>query len=79
MLQTGEKGGATRQAITKAQIEEFMVFSQIFGLKPIIAVRFNREGLFFLNPKVLKESGKFWKVNLEIARKKGKRFGQMFC
>jgi len=64
--------------ITKSQIEEFMIFSEIFKLKPIIAVRFNRVGWFFLNPKDLRDAGKNWVVNLEMARKKGKRFAQMF-
>src|SRR3989338_10865054 len=36
--------------ITKKQIEEFLVFSEIFGLEPVIAVRFNREGWFFIHP-----------------------------
>lgn len=64
--------------ITKKQVEDFIIFSQIFGLKPVIAVRFNREGWFFLNPKYLEDSGKYWKISLEKARKKGKRFGQAF-
>ncbi|MBU1136335.1 MAG: Holliday junction resolvase Hjc [Nanoarchaeota archaeon] len=64
--------------ITKEQIEEFIIFSEIFGLKPIIAIRFNREGWFFLKPQVLRQSGKYFSINLEQARKKGKRFSQMF-
>jgi len=64
--------------ITKEQINRFMIFSQIFGLKPVIAVRFNRFGWFFLNPKDMKDSGKHWVVNLDIATKKGKRFSQYF-
>ncbi len=64
--------------IDKKQIEEFLIFSEIFGLKPIVAVRFNRHGWFFLKPKHLEDSGKFWKISLDKARKKGKRFGQMF-
>ena len=64
--------------ISKKQVEEFIVFSQIFGLKPVIAVRFNREGWFFLKPENLENSGKNWCVSLDLARKKGKRFGQAF-
>src|SRR3989344_6555607 len=44
--------------ITKKQIEEFMIFSEIFGLNPVVAVRFNREGWFFIHPKNLEDSGK---------------------
>lgn len=64
--------------IAKAQIENFMIFSNIFGLKPVIALRFNRLGWFFINPKELEDSGKHYVVTLEIARKKGKRFSQFF-
>jgi Holliday junction resolvase len=64
--------------ISKEQINDFMVFSEIFKLKPVIAVKFNREGWFFLNPRHLEDAGKNWKITLERARKKGKRFGQAF-
>jgi len=64
--------------ISKEQINKFIVFSEMFGLKPVIAVRFNRLGWFFLNPRHMKESGKNFVVNLDIARKKGKKFGQFF-
>ena len=64
--------------ITKEQIEDFIIFSSIFGLKPVVAVRFNREGWFFINPKQMQDSGKNWVITLETARKKGKRFSQFF-
>lgn len=64
--------------ISKKQIEEFMIFSEVFDLVPVIAVRFNREGWFFLHPQQLQNSGKNFAVSLELAREKGKRFGQMF-
>lgn len=64
--------------ISKEQVEKFIIFSQIFGLKPIIAVRFNRVGWFFLNPKDMKDCGKNWVISLGTARKKGKKFSQAF-
>jgi len=64
--------------ITKEQIENFLIFSEIFGLKPIIALRVNREGWFFFSPKVLEDSGKNWVLNLTQVRKKAKRFAQTF-
>lgn len=64
--------------ISKDQINRFIVFSEIFGLKPVIALRFNREGWFFLNPKLLRDSGSNWVITLEEAKKKGKRFAQFF-
>lgn len=88
-LIAGKKGGrkysvevkaskAPTKYITKQQIEEFVVFSDIFGLVPVVAIRFNREGWFFLAPKKLRDSGKNWVITLEEAKKVGKRFGQFF-
>jgi Holliday junction resolvase len=64
--------------ISKEQIEEFMIFSEIFGLKPVVALRFNREGWLFIHPKNLRDSGKYWVITLEEAKKQGKKFSQFF-
>lgn len=64
--------------ISKDQIDQFIVFSEIFGLTPVVALRFNREGWFFIRPNQLKDSGKNWVITLEDAKKEGKRFSQFF-
>jgi Holliday junction resolvase len=64
--------------ITKKQIEEFVLFTSVMGLKPAIAARFNREGWYFLKPNDLIDSGGNWVVSKQQAVKKGKRFGQFF-
>jgi len=64
--------------ITKDQINRFIVFSEIFGLQPVVALRFNREGWFFIKPNLLRDSGKNWVVSLKDCKKKGKRFSQFF-
>lgn len=64
--------------ITKEQIEDFIIFSEIFGLKPVVAVRFNHKGWFFLKPEDLQDTGKNFSVSLELAQAKGKKFGQFF-
>ena len=64
--------------ISKEQIENFIIFTDIFGLKPVIALRFNREGWLFLHPKHLRDTGKNWTITLNEARKKGKKFAQFF-
>ena len=64
--------------ISKGQMESFVVFSEIFGLSPVIAVRFNRIGWYFFNPEDLEDSGKNWVVSPELARIKGKKFSQFF-
>ncbi len=68
----------TSKYISKEQINNFMVFAEIFKLTPVIAIRFNRVGWFFINPKKLKDSGKNLVITLEGVRKKGKRFAQFF-
>ena len=64
--------------ITKEQIEQFIIFSEIFGLTPVVAFRFNREGWIFLSPEQLRDSGKNWAITLDEAKEKGKRFSQFF-
>ncbi|MEX0932519.1 MAG: Holliday junction resolvase Hjc [Candidatus Pacearchaeota archaeon] len=64
--------------ISKDQIERFIIFSSIFELKPVIALRFNREGWLFIHPKELEDSGKNWKITLEKAKERGKKFSQYF-
>jgi len=64
--------------ISKEQISKFIVFSTIFELKPVIALRFNHEGWLFIHPKHLKDTGKNWVITLEEAKKKGKKFEQFF-
>ena len=58
------------------QIEEFLIFSEIFGLTPIVAVKFNRKGWFFLKPKDIERTKKGLAISLYTARKKGKSFEQ---
>ncbi len=68
----------TIQYITKDQISRFITFAEIFSLKPVIAIRFNHQGWYFLEPKHLEDSGKNWAASLKQAKTKGKRFSQFF-
>lgn len=83
----GKKRGCTIEAksskkstiyITREQIEDFILFSNVIGLKPVIAVRFNREGWLFIKPEFMKDTGKYWAISLNLAKEKGKKFGQFF-
>ena len=67
----------TTQYITKKQMEDFLIFSEIMGLSPIIAIKFFREGWLFVNPSYMKDSGKNLSIKLEYAKNIGKRFGQL--
>ena len=64
--------------ITKQQIEDFILFSSIIGLQPVLAARFNRQGWLFLSPQELKDTGKYFSLKLGTALSKGKRFSQFF-
>lgn len=64
--------------ISKRQIEDFVLFTSIIGLKPVIAVRFTFEGWLFLSPQQLVDSGKNFVVSREKARLNGLKFGQFF-
>jgi len=64
--------------ITKEQINDFVLFSEMIGLNPALALRFNYEGWFFISPKQLKDTGKYFAASLKDAKTEGKRFGQFF-
>jgi Holliday junction resolvase len=64
--------------ITKEQISDFVMFSQMIGLNPAIALRFNYEGWLFISPLQLKDTGKYWVVSLKDAKEQGLRFSQFF-
>lgn len=64
--------------ITKEQIQDFIMFSEIIGLKPAVALRFNHEGWLFINPNQLRDAGKHWVASLEKTKLEGKRFSQFF-
>lgn len=67
-----------KKYLDKKQIEQFLIFSQIFGLKPLLAVRFNRFGWYFINLKDIEKTKSGLAISLELAAKKGKRFAQFF-
>ena len=64
--------------ISKEQMEKFLEFSDIFGLFPVIALRFERQEWLFIEIKNLRDAGKNCVISLEEAQKKGKTFSQFF-
>jgi len=72
------KSGKTTRYIKKEQIEELLLFSSRFGAEPLIGVRFDREGWFFLKPCQLEitKSG-FYSLSLEDAKEKGVSFEKL--
>ena len=64
--------------IKKSQISDFMMFAEMTGLKPAIALRFNHEGWLFISPNQLRDTGKYWVASLESAKQEGKKVSQFF-
>ncbi|MEX0920964.1 MAG: Holliday junction resolvase Hjc [Candidatus Pacearchaeota archaeon] len=64
--------------ISKEQIENFKTFSDLFGLKPVIALKFFREDWIFITVNQMRDSGKNFVISLEEAKKKGKKFSDFF-
>jgi Holliday junction resolvase len=67
----------TTQYISKEQMSDFITFSAMMGLTPIVAIKFFREGWLFVEPTQLRDCGKNWAIKLTEAKEQGKRFGQL--
>ena len=65
------------QYIKKSQMSDFMVFSEIMGLTPVIAVKFIREGWLFIKPSDMRDSGENWAISIDEIKVDGKRIGQL--
>lgn len=63
-----------KRYIDSKQISDFLIFSEIFGLEPVMAIRFNREDWLFLHPEKLEKTEKGLAISLEDAKKLGKTF-----
>lgn len=55
----------------KREIADLVEFSRIFNAEPWIAVKFNREGWFFLKIGDLKQTEKSFMVDLNLAKSNG--------
>jgi len=59
-----------KKYISKEQMGEFKTFAEKFGLEPIIAVKFIREGWFFIKLEELDRTNKAFMISLEKAKLK---------
>lgn len=59
-----------KKYLNKEQVEQFLLFADKFGLTPLFAVKFMREGWFFIKPEHLEETGKGFAISLEKAKLK---------
>lgn len=63
--------------ISKSQMSDFIVFSDMMDLNPVIAIKFFREGWLFVDPKKMRDTGNNWAISVQEAEKEGKRLGQL--
>lgn len=68
---------ARKKYINKEQIEEFAIFAKKFGLAPLLAIRFVRQGWFFIPPEKLDKTRKGLAISLEEIKKRGKSFEEL--
>jgi len=60
-----------RKYLNTEQIKELVKFSKLFGVNPIIAIKFNRNGWHFVNPSRLVKTQKGFVMSLEGIKKSG--------
>jgi len=65
---------AKKKYLDKNQINEFKKFAEKFGLISFLAVRFARNGWWFISPEKLESTGKGLAISLEEIQKDGKSF-----
>jgi len=66
-----------KRYLEKQQIEDLKEFAKKFGFPPIIAVKFNRQGWWFIEPEKLEDTGKGLAISLEDIKKKGISFDEL--
>jgi len=69
--------GNKSKYLTKEEVKELKIFSELFGAEPWIAVRFDRTDWLFISIEDLKDTGNNYLVSLEMARNKGLLFEEL--
>ena len=59
------------------QIDEFSKFAKNFGLAALVAIRFSRNGWWFISPENLDKTGKGLAISLEDIKIRGKSFDDL--
>jgi Holliday junction resolvase len=66
-----------KRYVDKQQIHDLKEFAKKFDMPPLIAVKFNRQGWWFIEPEQLEDTGKSLAISLEDIRKIGKSFDEI--
>jgi len=63
------------QHFNKSEIEQLLLFSELFGAKPIIGMRFDKEGWFFLKvEKLLANKNGNYTISKKLSKEEGLSF-----
>ena len=66
-----------KRYLEKQQITDLKEFARKFGFPPMIAVKFSRQGWWFIEPEKLDDVGKNLAISLEDIKEKGMSFEQL--
>ena len=69
---------AKNLAISVEQIQELFDWCERAGAIPLVGWRVPRKGWFFLKPEQMKNTGKFFTINMANAMEKGRVFEEVF-
>jgi len=63
---------------SEEEIQQLTNFAEAFGALPLIGIRFNGKGWYFLKPEQLKRTkNKFYVATLDLAQKEAMRFEKL--
>ena len=68
---------STRKYFSQKEINELKLFSEKFGATPLIAIRFDRIGWFFVHLEDMGFSKTNHFISLDLAQKKGMKFDEI--
>lgn len=63
--------------VDSEKIKQLEFFAENFGAVPVVAMRFDRKGWFFIETKDLRKTGKGFAIGLSDAEENGKRFKEL--
>ena len=66
-----------KRYIDKQQMADLKEFAKKFGFPPLVAVKFNRQGWWFIEPEGLEDTGKGLAISLDNIKIKGKSFDDL--
>ena len=68
-----------KKYISNEQINDLKTFSDNFGLAAFVAIRFSRNGWWFVHPDQLDDTGKNKAISLEDIKTRGKSFDALIA